>query len=103
MTRRKIFVLVLCLFPSLSYAEMSTPGWLRELTRQLAIDKDCEVSFYIRTKEDTAEGSDLVEARAKCKDGREFDAFRAGSKQRFVISECSYAVCSNTGHEMQGS
>ena len=84
-----------CAAFSSASAQDYSAKWLRDLTEQLEIDKDCEVEFYIRAKEYGADQSGHVEARAKCKDGREFDAFRESPLEDFTLIECGHAVCEN--------
>lgn len=74
-------------------AEDGSADWLRELTHQLAQDKKCDVMFYVRVKNPKGDGQGYVEARAKCADGREFDAVRNSQASPFTLSECGVAVC----------
>lgn len=93
MCLKTLLVTTFCLFSTLALSQSSYPTWLRELTNQLEQEKGCEVTFYVRTHDEAGNGSGYVEARAQCKDGREFDAFRENPKQLFSVSECTYAVC----------
>ena len=74
-------------------ADDYTPLWIGELTYQLERDVQCDVSYYIRAKDYGEGGFGYVEARAKCEDGREFDAFRENRFDDFTIIQCANAVC----------
>ncbi|MEM8836819.1 MAG: hypothetical protein AAGE89_01905 [Pseudomonadota bacterium] len=74
-------------------AEDGKPTWLLDLTHQLMEEQKCEVAFYVRVRDEKGDGSGNVEARARCQDGREFDAVRDDPLQQFVITACGVAVC----------
>lgn len=86
-------ILAACLTPLTASADNYSPWWIGELTYQLEREVQCEVVYYIRTKDHGEDGQGHVEARARCKDGREFDAFRDAPSDAFTIVQCAHAVC----------
>lgn len=74
-------------------AQSSDPAWLDELSDQLASEKQCQVDYYINTREDTLAGREVFEARAQCRDGRQFDASRIEPAETFTLSLCKIQVC----------
>lgn len=74
-------------------AQSSDPAWLDKLSDQLAIEYDCAVEYYVNIRENELAGRKTFEARAQCRDGRQFDAARTEPAISFTISECGIQVC----------
>ncbi|MFZ2102308.1 MAG: hypothetical protein WAU86_17260 [Oricola sp.] len=74
-------------------AQSSDPAWLDALSSQLAVDQDCAVEYYLNIKEGALGGRRTFEARAQCRDGRQFDASLVEPADAFTIKECSVQVC----------
>ncbi len=74
-------------------AQSSNPGWTDDLSSQLMISKQCEVTYYSSILEKTKSGKIHYSARAHCSDGREFYGERTGIKGKFVITTCNISVC----------
>jgi len=74
-------------------AQSADPAWLDTLSDQLALEKDCAVEYYVNTKEGELAGRKTFEARAQCRDGRQFDASRTEPATEFTIKECGVQVC----------
>ncbi|WP_412048674.1 hypothetical protein ACK6D9_11820 [Hoeflea sp. Naph1] len=85
-------VAILALSP-LAYAQSANPAWLDNLSDQLAVEKQCEVSYFFNIKEGELAGRLTFEARAQCDDGRQFDGTLTEPADNFVISECGVQVC----------
>lgn len=76
-----------------SHAASSDPAWLDELTYQIRVDKQCEVTYLVRMSESRLGESIAYEARVQCLDGRMFDASRVGESQPFTFKACEQQVC----------
>ncbi|WP_421851666.1 hypothetical protein [Oricola sp.] len=74
-------------------AQSSDPAWLDELSNQLAVEKDCAVEYYINIQEGQLGARQTYEARAQCRDGRQFDGFRTEPEILFTIEQCGVQVC----------
>ena len=74
-------------------AQSADPAWLDRLSDQLAIEYDCAVEYYVNIRENELAGRKTYEARAQCRDGRQFDAARTEPATDFTISECGIQVC----------
>ena len=74
-------------------AQSSDPAWLDRLSDQLAVEEDCAVEYYLNIREGELAGRKTFEARAQCRDGRQFDASRTEPEPDFTISECGVQVC----------
>lgn len=74
-------------------AQSADPAWLDRLSNQLAIEHGCAVEYYININEDELAGRKTFEARAQCRDGRQFDAALTEPETVFTISECGVTVC----------
>lgn len=78
----------------LAHAQSHDPAWLEDVTIQLALEKQCNVGYFISMKESELAGQLFFEARAQCVDGRQFDAVRKGNLEPFKITKCKeMAVC----------
>lgn len=90
-------LLVLGIFlPSLtsfSTAQTSDPAWLDTLNFEMEREQECEVAYYIRTKEGMLGTRKTYEARVQCVDGRQFDATRVGEDDDFEIKSCEVEAC----------
>ncbi len=74
-------------------AQSANPAWVDQLSRQLAVEKDCSVEYYVNMKEGELAGRLTFEARAQCADGRQFDGSLTEPADNFTISECGTQVC----------
>ena len=74
-------------------AQSADPAWLDVLSEQLAAEKDCAVEYYVNVSEGELGGRKTFEARAQCRDGRQFDASRTEPDAEFTIKECGVQVC----------
>ncbi len=76
-----------------AYAQSADPAWLDVLSNQLAIEHACAVEYYLNTREGELAGRRTYEARAQCRDGRQFDAALTEPETEFTIKECGVQVC----------
>ncbi len=76
-----------------AFSQSSDPAWLEELSQQLAIEKECQVDYYVNVREGQLTGKNTYDARAQCRDGRQFDASRIEPAKQFVIRPCGTVVC----------
>lgn len=74
-------------------AQSSDPAWLDRLSDQLAAEQDCAVEFYLNIRESELGGRKTFEARAQCRDGRQFDAALTEPAAEFTIRSCGVQVC----------
>lgn len=75
-------------------SQSTDPAWLDNLTEQLAQDEECMVEYFVNIREGQLAGRNTFEARAQCRDGRQFDAARTEPEQGFAISLCEQVqVC----------
>lgn len=73
-------------------SQSTDPAWLEDVTLQLALEKQCDVGYFISMKESELAGQLFFEARAQCQDGRQFDAVRKGNMEPFRITRCEETV-----------
>lgn len=93
-TLRPVVTVVMMLASvSVVQAQSANPAWLDQLSLQLAIEKDCEVDYFLNMKEGELAGRLTFEARAQCADGRQFDGSLTEPAEEFTISECGVQVC----------
>ena len=78
---------------SFALAQSSNPAWTDDLSSQLAVSKQCEVSSFITVIETIKNNQIHYTARAQYVDGRQFDGERAGDTGQFLISACDVKVC----------
>ena len=76
-----------------AWSQSSDPAWLEDLSDQLAIEQACAVEYYINIREGELAGRNTYEARAQCRDGRQFDASRTEPEFLFTIEACGVQVC----------
>ena len=76
-----------------AFAQSSDPSWLEGLSHQLAVEQQCQVDYYVNTNEDKLGGMNTYEARAQCRDGRQFDATKIEPAESFTIRPCGTVVC----------
>lgn len=74
-------------------AAAEEPQWRAVLDQQLRSDKGCEVDHLVTVREFELAGETVIEARAHCIDGREFDAVRRKPHLPFEIRLCQPSVC----------
>ncbi len=78
---------------SAAYSQSTDPAWLDGLSHQLAAENQCRVDYYINISEGRLGGLNTYEARAQCRDGRQFDASKTEPDEKFVIRPCGTVVC----------
>ena len=78
---------------SSAYAQSSDPSWLEGLSQQLAVEHQCQVDYYVNTNEGKLGGMNTYEARAQCRDGRQFDGSKIEPAEIFTIRPCGTVVC----------
>ena len=78
---------------SAAYSQSTDPAWLDGLSRQLATENKCQVDYFINTNEGKLGGLNTYDARAQCRDGRQFDASKSEPDEKFVIRPCGTVVC----------
>lgn len=91
--RAVFFLAILGAGASPALAQSSDPAWLDQLSAQLAVDEGCAVEYYLNIKEGELAGRKTFEARAQCRDGRQFDGALTEPATQFTISECGVQVC----------
>ena len=87
------FAALLSLASAPAFAQTEDPAWLDELSDQLAVEEGCAVEYYININEGTLGGRKTYEARAQCRDGRQFDGSRMQPDLMFTIEQCGIQVC----------
>ena len=78
---------------SIVKSQSSDPDWLDALRTQLAFDQNCEVEYFLNVRESESALGVTYSARVQCRDGRQFDAIRAGSEPDFRLEACGSAIC----------
>ena len=81
--------LLLASIPPIAAAQS---GWEQDLTAELELTRQCEVSYLSHVVERTIDGRKVVMAKAHCEDGRVFDAMRPDELEPFQLSECQPAT-----------
>lgn len=79
--------------PAAAMAQSTDPAWLDTVSEQLARDEQCLVEYFVNTREGELAGRKTYEARAQCRDGRQFDAARTEPEPEFRLSLCEVVVC----------
>lgn len=79
--------------PAAALAQSTDPAWLDTVSEQLARDEQCLVEYFVNTQEGELAGRRTFEARAQCRDGRQFDAARTEPEPEFTLSLCQVVVC----------
>ncbi|MBO6636450.1 MAG: hypothetical protein JJ920_00085 [Roseitalea sp.] len=74
-------------------AQSTDPAWLDAVSEQLARDEQCLVEYYVNIREGELAGRKTFEARAQCRDGRQFDAARTEPEAEFSFQLCQIQVC----------
>jgi hypothetical protein len=74
-------------------AQSADPAWLDRLSNQLAIEHDCAVEYFVNINEGELAGRKTFEARAQCRDGRQFDAALTEPETEFTVRECGVQIC----------
>ncbi|PWW01504.1 hypothetical protein DFR52_102166 [Hoeflea marina] len=74
-------------------AQSADPAWLDRLSEQLAVEKECQVEYFLAVKEGQLAGRPTFEARAQCTDGRQFDGALTEPAKEFNLSECGTRIC----------
>lgn len=67
--------------------------WLEPLTNQLAAERGCTLKLISRVKEFHLAGEPVVEGRAHCEDGRNFEFARRKKHQVFEFKICEPTYC----------
>ncbi|MGI9353520.1 MAG: hypothetical protein ACR2O3_18320 [Rhizobiaceae bacterium] len=86
-------VVVLLSMPVDGFAQSSTPVWLDDLQYALVVNHDCEVKEYLSLHEGKLGDRNMYIARAKCVDGRVFDAYKLEPQEEFAIKPCEILSC----------
>lgn len=81
------------ILPAAAMAQSTDPAWLDAVSEQLARDEQCLVEYFVNTQEGELAGRKTYEARAQCRDGRQFDAARTEPEEEFSLSLCQVVVC----------
>ena len=84
---------VLLLLPATGYGQTSVPVWLDDLEYELVVNHDCEPAEYLSIHEGKIGGRNMYIARAKCTDGRVFDAYKLEPQEEFAIKPCEIQSC----------
>ncbi|QBK30392.1 hypothetical protein [Roseitalea porphyridii] len=79
--------------PVVALAQSADPAWLDTVSEQLARDEQCLVEYYVNIREGELAGRKTYEARAQCRDGRQFDAVRTEPEAQFTVRLCEVQVC----------
>ncbi|WP_349364314.1 MAG: hypothetical protein ABL307_02925 [Roseitalea porphyridii] len=79
--------------PAVALAQSADPAWLDTVSEQLARDEQCLVEYYVNIREGELAGRKTYEARAQCRDGRQFDAVRTEPEAQFTVRLCEVQVC----------
>lgn len=79
--------------PAVAIAQSTDPAWLDTVSEQLARDEQCMVEYYVNIREGELAGRKTFEARAQCRDGRQFDAARTEPEREFSFQLCQIQVC----------
>lgn len=91
--RLPISIALVMAVTSLTHAQSTDPAWLEAISRQLAAENQCQVDYFINIKEGKLGGLNTYDARAQCRDGRQFDASKTEPDEKFVIRPCGTVVC----------
>ena len=67
--------------------------WTDELTKQIAEDEACELTFIIHIREFELAGDNVIDGRARCADAREFFFKRGKETEKFTFEKCAVAEC----------
>lgn len=67
--------------------------WRILLQQQLKSEKNCDLLEILTFQEYKLGDDNAIEARVSCIDGREFDATRKRTHQKFNIELCQPSVC----------
>ena len=88
--RTLVIVLGLLLVLLLAFAltRSAAAQWQDELTRQIARDEGCEVSFLSHVIEREIDGRQIVMVKVHCTDERDFDALRDDKFKPFQFTAC---------------
>ncbi len=78
---------------SAALAQSSNPRWTDDLSSQLMVSEQCEVTNFSSILEKTINNQIHYSARAHCSDGREFHGERTKDNGKFVITTCNVSVC----------
>jgi len=81
------------ILPASALAQSTDPAWLEEVSEQLARDEQCRVEYFVNIREGELAGRKTYEARAQCRDGRQFDAVRTEPEPEFTFRLCEVQVC----------
>ena len=81
------------LHPVAASAQSTDPAWLDAVSEQLARDEQCLVEYFVNIREGELAGRKTFEARAQCRDGRQFDAARTEPEKEFRVQICEVVVC----------
>lgn len=74
-------------------ASAEDPPWRSILEQQLDKEKGCQVNFLTNIREFELAGEAVIEGRAHCVDGRQFDVTRKKKHLPFEIRLCEPTYC----------
>lgn len=89
----KIFLVLLLVQLPLYEAKADEAPWKPILEQQLHKDKGCEVNYYTNVREFDLANETVIEVKAHCIDGREFNAVRSKPHLPFEITICQPTYC----------
>ncbi len=73
--------------------ELYEPDWLDDLSLQLLVQNDCTVEYFVSAKQAIVEDEIVFSARARCVDGRKFNATRRAKQWVFTVERCCSETC----------
>ena len=80
--------LLLVLLLAFALTRSAAAQWEDELTRQIAREVGCEVSFLSHVIEREIDGRQIVMVKVHCADERDFDALRDDKSKPFQFTAC---------------
>lgn len=89
-------VIIFCLSVSTLSVDQATAAgdaWKVSLKLQLKKEKQCEIKSLSRVKEFKLAGKDVVDGRAHCMDGTDYDFSWKSELNKFDLRRCQPAVC----------
>ncbi len=91
-----VFITTLFLWSVLSLSvgrAVAGDAWKVSLKLQLMQEKKCEIKELSRVKEFKLAGEDVVDGRAHCMDGKDYDFSWKKELNKFELRRCQPAVC----------
>jgi hypothetical protein len=72
----------------MSFSQVAMAEWEEDLAAQLLWHLDCTVTLVRGVMEREIEGERVIIAKARCQDGRVFDAIRRHELDDFELTQC---------------